>query len=267
MDDRTFEYLLRQLKDLLGVDLQGYKMQQMRRRLTSFIENRADGDSMRFIRSLGDDEELLRKLRDMLTINVTEFFRDSDQWDQFRNSVMPELVSGGARLKIWSAGCSHGEEPYSIAMILDQLGGLGSARLLATDFDRGVLKRAKAGGPYSEQEVAGVSAVELKKYFTSAEDGYSVTDQLRRAIRFGEVNLLHDSFDSGFDMIVCRNVTIYFEAEVKSKLFGNFAAALKPDGILFIGATEALLGADAQGFKRMGGNFYRWEGEAASKAA
>ena len=100
MDDQTFEYLLRQLKDLLGVDLQGYKMQQMRRRLTSFVENRADGDSMRFIRGLGDDEELLRKLRDMLTINVTEFFRDSDQWDQLRDSVMPELVSGGGRLNI-----------------------------------------------------------------------------------------------------------------------------------------------------------------------
>lgn len=267
MDDGTFEYLLRQLKDLLGVDLQGYKMQQMRRRITSFIENRSGGDNMRFIRGLGHDEGMLRSLRDMLTINVTEFFRDGDQWDQLRNSVMPELISGGGRLNIWSAGCSHGQEPYSVAMILDQLGGLDRARLLATDFDRGALQRARAGGPYSEQEVAGVSESELETYFTSVEDGYSVIDRLRRAIRFDELNLLYDSFNAGFDMIVCRNVTIYFEAEVKTRLFANFAAALKPGGILFIGATEALLGADSQGFKRMGGNFYRWEGEAARKAA
>ncbi len=267
MDDKTFEYLLRQLKDLLGVDLQGYKMQQMRRRITTFIENRSDGDNMRFIRGLGDDEPLLRSLRDMLTINVTEFFRDTDQWDRFRNSVLPELVSGHGRLNIWSAGCSHGQEPYSIAMILDQLGGLDRARLVATDFDRGVLKRARAGGPYSQQEVAGVSKSELESYFTSAEDGYTVIDRLRRAIRFSELNLLYDSFDTGFDLIVCRNVTIYFEAEVKTRLFANFAAALKPGGVMFIGATEALLGADSHGFKRMGGNFYRREGGAAEWAA
>ena len=267
MDDRTFEYLLLQLKNLLGVDLQGYKMQQMRRRLTSFVDNRSGGDTMRFIRSLGDDEKMLRSLRDMLTINVTEFFRDTDQWNQLRESVMPELIADGKRVNIWSAGCSHGQEPYSLAMILDQLGGLDRARLLATDFDRGVLKRARAGGPYSEPEVAGVSESELEQYFTSAEDGYTVTDQLRRKIRFDELNLLYDSFSSGFDLIVCRNVTIYFEAEVKTRLFANFAAALKPGGILFIGATEALLGDDAQGFKRMGGNFYRWQSEAASKAA
>ncbi|MCH8950002.1 MAG: hypothetical protein IIB87_06455 [Chloroflexi bacterium] len=95
MDDRTFEYLLRQLKDVLGVDLQGYKMQQMRRRLTSFIDNRSGGDTMGFIRSLGDDEKMLRSLRDMLTINVTEFFRDADQWNQLRESVMPELIADG----------------------------------------------------------------------------------------------------------------------------------------------------------------------------
>jgi chemotaxis protein methyltransferase CheR len=267
VDDSTFEYLMRQLKDVLGVDLQGYKMQQMRRRLTTFIENRDGGQTMRFVRDLGKDEDLLRELRDMLTINVTEFYRDSDQWTELRGTVMPELVAGGSRINIWSAGCSFGQEPYSLAMILDGLDALDGARLLATDFDRAALARARAGGPYSKAEVKGMPEADLAEYFTEGEEGYIAVDRLRRAVRFKELNLLRDQFDFGFDMIVCRNVTIYFEADVKSELMKNFASALKPGGILFIGATEALLGDDASGFARMGGNFYRWSGEAGRRAA
>ena len=257
MNDEQFGRLKERLEQILGLDLEAYKEAQMRRRLTTYI-GRLSSDIGTFIEELGNDEAQLKELRDMITINVTEFFRDEAQWVQLRSTVLPELIEQGrGGLNIWSAGCSTGQEPYSLAMYLAEADALAKSTIVATDFDREVLARARVGGPYSEEEMKGVPLAELKKHFEETPAGYTATSELKRNIKFRELNLLADQFGRGYDLVVCRNVMIYFKQDVKSDLIQRFQQTLKPGGVLFIGATEALLGNDLTSFERLGGNFYR----------
>ena len=257
MNDEQFARLKERLEQILGLDLEAYKEAQMRRRLTTYI-GRQSSDIGTFIEELGNDEAQLKELRDMITINVTEFFRDEAQWVQLRSTVLPELIEQGrGGLNIWSAGCSTGQEPYSLAMYLAEADALAKSTIVATDFDREVLAKARVGGPFSQEEMKGVPLAELKKHFQETPAGYTATPELKRNIKFRELNLLADQFGRGYDLVVCRNVMIYFKQDVKSDLIQRFQQTLKPGGVLFIGATEALLGNDLTNFERLGGNFYR----------
>lgn len=259
MNDDTYEVLKRQIGRFLDLDINAYKQRQMRRRLDTWVEQHAGGDEDTFVASLGTKSELLKDLRDTLTINVTEFVRDAAQWTELEQTILPELLSKSQRLKIWSAGCSSGDEPYSVAMILDALGRGASATLLATDLDPASLMKAKVGGPYGADALKNVPADRRARYFREEDGAFYVVDTLRRSVDFKPLNLLKDSFDSGYDLILCRNVTIYFDPPVKAALTARFRDALRPGGYLFIGATEALLGHEGDGFARQTGNFYRKE--------
>lgn len=261
MDDKSFERLKGQIGILLGLDLDAYKQRQMRRRIETFV-SRSGMEPAAFGDELAKDAKLLAELRDMLMINVTEFFRDLPQWESLRDQVLPELMETSSRLSVWSAGCSTGDEPYSVAMLLDGLGRGATSTIMATDFDRDVIARAKAGGPYSETALKSVSAADRERYFDIVDGVVRLKDELRRRVKFGELNLLKDSFGQRYDLILCRNVTIYFEGPVKAALTQRFREALRPGGYLFIGATEALLGAESDGFTRVAGNFYRNDADA-----
>ncbi len=256
MNDAEYALVKRRIHELLDIDLEAYKVQQMRRRLDSFVARRATSSVAEFCRALGANAAALDELRNMLTINVSEFFRDAAQFERLRNEVLPELLRR-PRLRIWSAACSHGEEPYSIAIILSESHESARAHILATDIDRVVLAKAKAGGPYTQADLRNVPPAELAKYFVHEGNAYRVVDTLRRHIEFRETNLLSERFETNFDLIVCRNVMIYFSDETKQQLFERFRRSLNADGVLFVGGTEALLGPDRLGFERMGGNFYR----------
>jgi len=257
MNDQQFDRLKARLETLLGLDLTAYKQAQMRRRITTHI-SRTNSDVDEFITQLGSDPEELAELRDMITINVTEFFRDEAQWTQLRRTVLPQVIEGAnGRPSIWSAGCSTGQEPYSLAMMLDEAKALDRATLLGTDFDRDALAKARNGGPYRAEEMKGVPAQQLEDHFIQDAKGLTASPALKRRLKFRELNLLKDRFGRGYDMVVCRNVMIYFTGEVKSDLISRFVGSLKPNGVLFIGATEALLGDDLSGLDRLGGNFYR----------
>ena len=257
MDDITFARLTQHLRDTVGLDLQLYKQQQMRRRVGSFLAKHNITGPDQLVARLEGEPELLQALRDMLTINVTEFFRDTPQWELLEQRVMPGLLTGRRALKVWSAGCSRGQEPVSLAIVLDRLGALRGSRILATDFDHASLATARAGGPYASHEIGGISAEDRERYFVRGPQGLTARPLLLAAMRFAELNLLRDTFQQGFDLIVCRNVMIYFEGDVKTELIQRFQQSLRPGGVLFIGATEALLGPDLVGFERLGGNFYR----------
>lgn len=267
MDDVTYARLQDQLQRKLGLDLTAYKPQQMRRRIGTFIQRETGGDVGAFLVRLQKDQALLAATRDMLTINVTDFFRDGPQWDILGRDILPAASRGRRGLSVWSAGCSRGQEALSLAIALDRAGVLLSSRILATDFDREVLARAKAGGPYSPEEMRGVPPADRAKYFQPTPAGMTANRRLLGPIRFAEVNLLRDPFEKNFDLIACRNVMIYFENHVKSDLISRFRQALAPDGLLFIGSTEALLGEDLAGFQRVGGNFYRRMAEARREVA
>ncbi len=257
MTDTEYSYLKKKINDVLGIDLDAYKSQQMRRRLGVFVEKQDAGGIFRFAKALGQDPVVLKELKDMLTINVTEFFRDAGQFKQLETAVLPQLLQNRSRLNIWAAGCSNGAEPYSLAMILDDHPNASSHRILATDIDVDMLSQARAGGPYQANNVKNVSALRLRRHFGYSNGGHIICDELRNRIQFREHNLLSDTFETGFDLVLCRNVVIYFTDETKSQLYQRFSQSLKPGGVLFLGATEALLAGNDASFERLSANFYR----------
>ena len=256
MNDQEFEYLKRKILALTDIDLNNYKAQQMRRRLDGLVTNES-GTVVEYCKRIERNKDALKKLRNFLTINVSEFFRDANQFQQLKTAVLPELLGNNERLNIWSAGCSIGAEPYSVAMMLENLTPGKKHRIVATDIDEAVLAKAKNGGPYSSSDIANVDKALLLKYFTRSDEGYQVIDTIKRRVEFKRHNLLKDSFEHGFDLVMCRNVVIYFADEAKRTLYTGFYNSLKEGGVMFIGATETLLDASDLGLTRMHNCFYR----------
>lgn len=155
--------------------------------------------------------------------------------------MIPDLMQQSSRLKIWSAGCSTGAEPYSMSIMMWRISRLGpSIRSWASDLDVKMLAKAKEG-VYQTNELKNVSSARLTKYFKAAGgDRYAVTAEVKEGITFQHHNLLLDKYDGGFDLISCRNVVIYFTEEAKDKLYRRFLEALRPGGVLFVGGTEAI---------------------------
>ena len=268
MDDLSYALLQRKIGELLQIDLEAYKAPQMRRRLGNFVRKQVgDEEPLQFIRKLDQRPDVLAELRHMLTINVSEFFRDARQWQLLRTELLPALLEQHQRLRVWSAGCSAGQEPFSLAILADELGAATRLRILATDLDRGILARARAGGPYPEGELKNLTPQQRAAYLVERDGGFHVVDALRARPQFSELNLLRDVFRGGYHLICCRHVMIYFSPEVKIRLVNKFRQALAPGGFLLVGGTESLLGHERDGFELAGGNFYRKLPEARAAAA
>jgi len=267
MNDLEYEQLGQRIRRLLRIDLAAYKPQQMRRRLDSYVARSGHASASAFIDSLATDASAVKDLRNMLTINVSEFFRDADQFERLATDVLPSLLRARqGTLNVWSAACSHGEEPYSIAIILRELAASHRSKIVATDIDREVLARAQDGGPYHPNELRNVSPKRRTEYFNESGGVFTIVDAIRSRVAFREQNLLEDRFDRGFDLIVCRNVMIYFSDETKKALFERLHDSLIPGGVLFLGGAEALLTTGRDTFERIGGNFYRKPTAAAAAA-
>jgi chemotaxis protein methyltransferase CheR len=201
MTEKDFQFLKWKVRRLIGIDLDAYKPEQMRRRINNFVQYKSNGDYASFCRTLERNEELLRDFADMLTINVTEFFRDSSVFENLGQEVLPALLREKSSLKIWSAGCSRGSEAYTVAMLLEGLGGSSSHSIVATDIDKAALATAKQAGPYAPAEVKNVPQPLLARYFKAEQDRYFMT--IKPRVRFLEHNLLQDEFERGFDLILC----------------------------------------------------------------
>jgi chemotaxis protein methyltransferase CheR len=258
MEAREYIYIQRKILKLIGVDLNCYKSPQMKRRLKVYLVRSGHSNWPNFFRATQNDPLELGKLKDYLTINVSSFFRDPEKFEYLRESVLPDLLRGHPRLHVWSAGCSRGHEPYSLAIMLAEATGPYCRHpILATDIDRSALEWARAGGPYLTNEMTNVPPPLLSRYFKAHDESYYVTEYLRRRITFRQHNLLADPIASRFDLIVCRNVVIYFTPEVKERLYRLFHDALRPGGVLFMGGTEVLSKAADIGFETVGISFYR----------
>lgn len=190
------------------------------------------------------DRAIHTEVCEALATHETFFFRDKTPFELFRQVIAPALLAAraGRALKIWCAAASSGQEPYSLAMLLDEAGG-PAADILATDMSAAVLEKAKAG-LYSQFEVQrGLSIQRLIRHFDHAGEAWRVKAHLRQAVRFEQSNLLDDfSRLAPMDVIFCRNVLIYFDVETKSKILDRLAAALAPDGYLLLGAAETVIG-------------------------
>lgn len=198
-----------------------------------------------------DDNVALRSdIINAITTNETLFFRDTSPFDVLQFKVIPDLIDARAkspnprRLEFWSAACSTGQEPYSLAMTLREMipdADAWNIRITATDISEAAVAQAKRGA-YSDFEIQrGMKQELLEKYFTRTTDGWCVTDRIRKMIEFRTLNL-HEPFPciGPFDVILCRNVAIYFSAPARKKLFERLTQMLAPDGALLVGASESL---------------------------
>lgn len=255
MNDLEYSFLQRAILRHTKIDIANYKSQQMRRRLNGHINGVAQSVA-EYCKLLERDKSAIDRLRNFLTINVSEFFRDPDQFDKLHKQVLPMLLDLKRSLRVWSAGCSIGAEPYSVAMMLEELAPHQSHSIQATDIDQTILAKARNGGPYLEGDLHNLPRRHLLKYFDKADKGYRVGKYLRSKVEFSQHDLLNDKFGHGFDLLMCRNVIIYFTDESKKKLFTAFRDSLSENGVLFIGATEALLDAKSLGLKRLDSCFY-----------
>ncbi len=267
MDEVTYSKIKVNAKKLLNIDLNQYKSEQMQRRLDSWLVRCGMATWDEYIKLISSNDKELSKFRDYLTINVSEFFRDQDRWTTLKTKVMPDLIkqalgrtnpSPRGALRIWSAGCSNGSEPYSLSILLDELSSIKSGHyLLGTDLDRSILAKARARGPYTAEDTRNVSASQRSQYFDAGGPPYFVKEAVAKRVTFKEHNLLLDSFEKDFDMIVCRNVIIYFTVEAKAELYKKFHSSLRPGGILFLGGTEIIPRPNEIGFINMGGSYYQ----------
>ena len=247
----------RALERAIGVPLGQYKEPQMKRRLASIMTRRGLDGWPAFEKAIAADHKLLGDVRDTLTINVSEFFRQADRFQELQAKWLPALIRERKQLKIWSAGCSIGCEPYTLAMILNELDPRGSHSILATDVDMPILARAREGNGYLPSEVRSVPPALLKKYFTPEGETFRVTDEIRRKVNFRRHDLLSDPYPTDLDMIRCRNVVIYFTDEAKQHIYKGFAKALRPSGLLFIGGSEMIMRSGEIGFRTAGTSMYQ----------
>jgi chemotaxis protein methyltransferase CheR len=255
-----YDHFRRHVLALTQIDLNQYKREQLLRRLATLRRRANVGNLSEYVRRLTRDPAELEAFRSWFAINVTEFFRDPARWADLRERVLPRLLRQRAQLRVWSAGCSEGDEPYSLAMLLAEFRGTGPHYLLATDIDPAALAVAQAGGPYHDAQMRNLTQLQQRCFFhkkNHGEDGWWVRPELQRQVTFRRANLLSEAPDWDFDLIVCRNVIIYFTEDAKRDVLARFDRALRPGGALFLGGTELVQRANEFGLTLESPSMYR----------
>lgn len=252
----TYEDFVIAFRPKSGLDLKFYKQNQMQRRILSFMSSHNITSFPEFLKALDRDKVLFDAFFKHLTINVSQFFRDSNQWSTLKETIFPLLLQKNSSLKLWSAGCSSGQEPYSLAMTMMNYFPSAKFSVLGTDIDVNVLQAAK-DGQYKQNDLASTPPELLKKYFAETASGYQINAGVQRQVTFRHQNLLTDQFETGFNFIACRNVVIYFTEEAKEMLYKKFTDSLCSGGILFTGSTEHLFGMNHLGLKPVSSFFYQ----------
>ena len=253
----NYEKFKSDIYKLTKIDLNCYKEKQMRRRINTLIEKNKLDDYDKYLELIKKDKDKFEQFVNFLTINVSEFYRNPDQWALLEKDVFPKLLAqrGGRPLKIWSAACSTGDEPYSLVMALSRQTSLSNIHITATDLDKQVLQQAQVG-LYNEKSIAAVPIDLKKKYFKQIGTSYQISDEIKRCVQFKEHNLLKDAYPTDCDLIVCRNVVIYFTDEAKDEIYKKFHQSLHDKGVLFIGSTEQIMNYKQIGYTRLSSFFF-----------
>ncbi|HXH45569.1 MAG TPA: protein-glutamate O-methyltransferase CheR [Bradyrhizobium sp.] len=250
MTPTEYEYLRKFLKDNSGLDLSADKQYLIESRLLPLARKAGLSGIAELVQKLqGGSRQLITDVVEAMTTNETFFFRDKVPFDHFRDHIMPEIIkarAGKRSVRIWCAAGSTGQEPYSLAMCLKEMGAALTGwriEIIATDLSQEVLEKAKAG-VYSQFEVQrGLPIQMLVKYFKQTGETWQVNPELRAMIQHRQLNLLHDFAQLGtFDVIFCRNVLIYFDQDTKINIFNRLARQIEPDGFLVLGAAETVVG-------------------------
>ena len=250
MTPPDYEYLRKLLKDHSGLDLSADKQYLIESRLLPLSRKcgvPGIGELVQKMKS--GSSSIIAQVVEAMTTNETFFFRDKIPFDHFRDTIMPEMLKARASrksIRIWCAAGSTGQEPYSLAMSLKEMGAVLAGwrvEIIATDLSTEVLEKSKSG-VYSQFEVQrGLPIQLLVKYFKQNGELWQVSPELRAMVQHRQLNLLHDFSQLGtFDVIFCRNVLIYFDQDTKINIFGRLAKAMEGDGFLVLGAAETVVG-------------------------
>ena len=251
-----YEYFKKAVFDLTSIDLNAYKEKQMKRRIDTLITKNGIKEYDKYVQLLKTDKERFEEFVNYLTINVSEFYRNPDQWQLMDREIIPELIGKfGKNLKVWSAACSTGDEPYSLVMALSKHLPLNQIKIIATDIDKQVIAKAKVG-LYNAKSIAAVPDDLKKKYFTQIGPSFQISNEIKERVEFKEHNLLKDAYPTDCHLIVCRNVLIYFTEEAKEDIYRKFERSIKSGGLLFIGSTEQIINYREIGYERKNSFFY-----------
>lgn len=254
LPEEVFAAILTQLRSRRQFDLEAYKDRCIRRRIAKRLRASGARDVDDYLARLARDEDELDALLATLSIHVSQFFRNPDTFQLLERQVIPDLCRqaravGRQELRLWSVGCAGGEEPYSLALLLDDLRPAGlTVSVLGTDVSAPVLADA-ARALYEPARLAEVPAAVRNRYFTEEGGRFRLQERIRTMVRFERHNIMTDSEFPAADLILCRNVLIYFTREEQARILARFAAALPEGGGLVLGRAETLTGAERQLFR------------------
>lgn len=249
-DEIYLRILKNKLTSTINFQAQQYGESHLKRRLRVRMRIVDTKTFREYSNYLDKNPEEYEKLSKILTVNVTEFFRNPSTFDTIKNMVIPQIIgqkrnTGKKSIRIWSAGCSDGKEVYSLTILLheflkDEINDY-LITIFASDIDKEILDKGRVGW-YSKNEINGIERRYLHKYFVEDGEGYKVTSQLKRFVKFEKRDLITDKKHTMLDLILCRNVVIYFSTPLKMRLYMDFYNALGKGGYFVMGKTETLLG-------------------------
>ena len=255
-DEKEFSDLKSIIKRKIGFNCEDYKQPHLKRRLAVRLRATESKSYRDYAQVLSKNEAEVNKLKETLTVNVTELFRNPETFDSVRNNVLPELIKQkgiNKVIKVWSAGCSNGEEPYSIAIMLNEFLGSSTKRynisIQATDIDDDSIAKAEMA-IFQPKQLEKIGQERINRFFVKKGNNYQVIDEVKNLVKVKRHDLISGPKFSGFDIIFCRNVTIYFEQKLQEILYMNFYNALNDGGYFVMGKTETLVGPSTQLFKR-----------------
>ncbi len=244
------------VRRLTGIDLAQYKRPQMERRIRSFADRRGVGGLPEYLSALAADRDALEGFLDRMTINVSQLWRNPEQWARLGQAILPELARTGT-IRAWSAGSSYGAEAYTLAAVCRRAVPGCRVEIRGTDIDARMVARAREGR-FSADDARTAPPAELERAFDRDGDGWRARPELRMMARFATGDLLRDPVPQGsFDLILCRNVVIYFTEPVRDGLHERLASALRPGGYLMVGSSERVATPQAFGLSTAHPFIYR----------
>ncbi|MDQ2800868.1 MAG: protein-glutamate O-methyltransferase CheR [Armatimonadota bacterium] len=257
--EADFTWFQQRVESQTGIRLSQYKPDQMRRRIAALADKAGSVSFAAYASVIERDPARLAEFLDRMTINVTELLRNPNRFEEMVSTILPDLLvrRKGGPLSVWSAGCSYGAEAYTLALLLHEINPISMHQVYGTDIDLTVL--AKAARPsFSAADMVNICPARRAAHFQENGGVFHPKTHLCAKVRFEPHDLLAGSYpDARYDLILCRNVVIYFTDDAKERIYRGFFRALRPGGILFVGGTERLADHRALGFELIRPFFYR----------
>lgn len=254
----TYEAFKKNILDFTGINLSCYKEEQMKRRISTLISRKGLAGYEEYFQHIKQNTEEYDEFLSYMTINVSEFYRNPEQWDVLERDIIPELISShNGNINVWSAACSTGDEPYSLVMLLAKFIPMNRINILATDIDLKIIEKAKSG-IYTANSLKSLPTEFKSKYFEMiGNDTYKISESVKSCVTFRQHDLIKDEYPQNIDLIVCRNVLIYFTEQAKNEVYNKFYNAMSDNSTLFIGSTEQVIRYRDIGFDIYKSFFYK----------